>query len=441
VQEAGVIGLKSEPKRVKRRDESGQSLIMFALGVAVLLGMAAMTIDVGLAYVTRRDMQNAADASALAAADALLEGQSSGLAVNAARDLALQNGYDNAAADVTVTINIPPTSGSHIGDSDFVEVLIEHPVDAVLARAVGKTSFDVSARAVAGIDRTPKPYAIITLSYTDCQSMQFDGQVKLIIDDAGTLTNSECPVEAFYTNGGIDVATSANHVVGGWTITGNSGNVSLPPSRAGHFDDPLTGVPVPTPTSGPVQTCPTYGGGGNGTVTLQPGVYDCTIDPPGQWGLKFEPGDYYITGGIVSNGGGDVTFGQGLYFLQGQGMIFTGNGVVTGEGVTFYIDEGQVTLTGTGDTKLTAPTSGLYEGVVIFQNRSLTTTVNMSGDAIADGWGAVYAAGAQIHLTGNTDSTLHQFISDTFLMDGNSNITVDYYKGFPVAVPVMRLVE
>ncbi len=152
-------------------------------------------------------------------------------------------------------------------------------------------------------------------------------------------------------------------------------------------------------------------------------------------------GDYYITGGIVINGGGDVNFGQALYFLQGQGLIITGNGVVTGDDVTFYIDEGQVTLTGNGDTQLTAPTSGTYEGIAIFQNRSLTTTVNMSGGAIADGWGAVYAAGAQIRLVGNTGSTLHQFISDTFLMDGNSTITIDYFDGFLVAVPIMSLVE
>ncbi|MCH8345587.1 MAG: hypothetical protein IIC87_01515, partial [Chloroflexi bacterium] len=96
---------------------------MFALGLAVLLGMAALTIDVGLAYVARRDMQNAADAAALAGADVLLEGQSLALAASAARDLALQNGYDGAAADVTVTIRIPPESGPHSEDSDFVEVI------------------------------------------------------------------------------------------------------------------------------------------------------------------------------------------------------------------------------------------------------------------------------------------------------------------------------
>ncbi len=437
-----MIGLKGGPKRVKRRDESGQTLIMFALGLAVLLGMAAMTIDVGLAYVARRDMQNAADAAALAGADVMLEGQSSVLAANAARDLALQNGYDNAAADVTVDINIPPKSGPHIGDWDFVEVIIKQPIDAVLAPAVGKTSFDISARAVAGIDKTPKPYSIITLSETACQSMQFNGQVNLIIADAGTLTNSECTANAFSTDGAVTVATAANHVVGGWNMTGKSFDVSLPPSRAGHFDDPLIGVPVPTPTSAPVQTCPTFQGQA-GPVTLEPGVYDCpTFKPAGSnWKLEFLEGDYLITGGIAIRGGGNVTFGSGLYFLQGEGLEIAGNGVVTGDGVTFYIDEGEVTLTGTSDTQLTAPTSGPYEGVVIFQNRTLTTTVKMSGDAIAGGWGAVYAAGAQIHLVGNTGSTFHQFISDTFLMDGNSSITVDYFSGFSVPVPVMSLVE
>ncbi len=438
-----MVALESKPKRVRRRDESGQSLILFALGLAVLLGMAAMTIDVGLAYVARRDMQNAADAAALAGADAILEGQSSVLAANAARDLALQNGYDNAAADVTVTINVPPTSGPHSGDSDFIEVIIAHPIDTVLASAVGKTTpFDVSARAVAGIDRTPKPYSIITLSETACQSMQFNGQVTLTIADAGTLTNAECTVDAFSTNGTINVATAANHVVGGWNMTGQSGDVSLPPSRAGHFDDPLIGVPVPTPTSGPQRDCPTFQGQ-PGEVTLEPGVYDCpTFDPSGNnWKLEFLEGDYLITGGIDINNG-DVTFGPGLYFLQGAGLIITGNSVVSGDGVTFYIDEGQVTLTGTSDTQLTAPTSGTYEGIVIFQNRDSTTTVNMSGDAIADGWGAVYAAGAQIRLVGNTDSnSLHQFISDTFLMEGNSTITIDFSNGFSVPAPVMSLVE
>ncbi|KKM62330.1 hypothetical protein LCGC14_1522760 [marine sediment metagenome] len=63
-----MIGLKSGPKRVKRRDESGQTLILFVLALGVLLGSVAMSVDVGLILHERRSLQNAADAAALAGA-------------------------------------------------------------------------------------------------------------------------------------------------------------------------------------------------------------------------------------------------------------------------------------------------------------------------------------------------------------------------------------
>ncbi len=239
--------------------------------------------------------------------------------------------------------------------------------------------------------------------------------------------------------GTVFVEDNANDVVGGWVMSGGSYDVSPPPSRAGHYGDPLADVPAPTPIAGPIQACPVFKGN-SGTVTLQPGVYDCTIDPPGGVSLNFQPGDYFITGGIVIDGSGSTTFGSGLYFLQGKGLIVTGSGNVTGKGVTFYIDEGQVVLTGTGDVDLTAPTSGPYEGIVIFQNRQLTSTVELSGNAITDGWGTVYAAGAQIHVTGN-GTTGYQFIGNTFLTDGTTNLTIDFFGGVLAAVPAVRLVE
>jgi hypothetical protein len=425
----------------KRYHERGQALIIFAFGLAALLGFAALTTDVGLAYVERREMQNAADAAALAGGDTLLEGALANEAEAAALKLAANNGYDNLDPDVSVAVHIPPASGPHVGDSDYVEVIIKNRIDLYLARTIGKSSWDITARAVAEINRVPKPFAIIALNETACDAMQFNGQVTVSVADAGTLTNSECVPNAFHTEGGVNIDTSTNAVVGGWTIGGGSGTVSPRPIKAGHFADPLAAVPAPTPTAGPARTCPTFGGGEAAIVSLQPGVYDCTIDPPGDWGLNFKPGDYYIKGGIVLDGGGTTTFGKGLYFLQGKGLIITGHAVVTGNRVTFYIDEGQVLLTGTGDTVLTAPQTGTYAGIAIFQNRSLTTTLEFSGEAVADGWGAIYAQSAQIHLTGNTTSTFHQFISDTFLIDGNSNISIEFDGGVLVEVPIMHLVE
>jgi len=52
----------------RTRDEAGQILVMFALGLTVFLGFAALTIDIGFLLVNHRTYQNAADASALAGA-------------------------------------------------------------------------------------------------------------------------------------------------------------------------------------------------------------------------------------------------------------------------------------------------------------------------------------------------------------------------------------
>src|SRR5262249_61443181 len=49
----------------------GQALITVALTAIILLGFAGMAIDVGMMMLTRNELQNAADAAALACADAL----------------------------------------------------------------------------------------------------------------------------------------------------------------------------------------------------------------------------------------------------------------------------------------------------------------------------------------------------------------------------------
>lgn len=52
-------------------DERGAVLVFVAFTMVVLLGMAALALDVGNLYWTRRDLQNAADSATLAAAESL----------------------------------------------------------------------------------------------------------------------------------------------------------------------------------------------------------------------------------------------------------------------------------------------------------------------------------------------------------------------------------
>ena len=56
-----------------RRRPRGQSLILVALSLIVLMGFAGIAIDVGAMMLTRNELQNAADAAALAGAGALYQ--------------------------------------------------------------------------------------------------------------------------------------------------------------------------------------------------------------------------------------------------------------------------------------------------------------------------------------------------------------------------------
>ena len=53
---------------MKTGNNRGQVLVILALGILALLGVAALAIDVGFLYTVRNELQRSADAGALAGA-------------------------------------------------------------------------------------------------------------------------------------------------------------------------------------------------------------------------------------------------------------------------------------------------------------------------------------------------------------------------------------
>src|SRR5260370_24328678 len=58
-----------------RRGKKAQSLVIVALSATALFGIIALGLDAGRLYFQRRDVQNAADAGALAGAQELIPSQ------------------------------------------------------------------------------------------------------------------------------------------------------------------------------------------------------------------------------------------------------------------------------------------------------------------------------------------------------------------------------
>lgn len=127
------------------RDQRGAVLIMVAVGMVFLLGMAGLALDSGRGYLHRLRLTRAVDAAALTGARTLRAGNEKALAQAAAAAAAngLRDGVDAAALSLGIS-----TNGQ--GESTFSATATQ-PIATFLMRIFGIDSVEVSAAAVAAV--------------------------------------------------------------------------------------------------------------------------------------------------------------------------------------------------------------------------------------------------------------------------------------------------
>src|SRR6266542_3612753 len=157
-----------------RDEEQGAVLMMVAISLVVLIGMAVLTFDLGRGVALKRNMVNAADAGALAAARecGLANGEASAKA--AAGQLVADN---NGAAKVTgFQIDPSPAVCSGAGNPDpdghnTVTVTVNVPQEYFFAQIFGFNSGTVVASATAEWTLElsgPAPLKVETLKVDEC---------------------------------------------------------------------------------------------------------------------------------------------------------------------------------------------------------------------------------------------------------------------------------
>jgi Flp pilus assembly protein TadG len=382
------------------RRSSGQIFAVATIAMTVLLGFAALAVDIGYLYSTRRRMQTAADAAAVAGATALRDGQNY---TKAADDVASFNGFTNSQNNVTVTVSEPTLPSPYPSDVTYVEVNISQNVPTYFLRVLGYQSMKVAAQAVSGA--VAGPACIYALDPTDSSTLSVTGNSNLTAQ-CGVIDDSTSSSGLSLTGNITLTATSIGVVGSGFSKSGNITISPQPVEKLAALPDPLSGTAQSIkPSAG---TCTQQTGvagsksysGNIGTLTVPTGVYNGGISisgnvtsvtfPAGNYGngvnfngnggsLTFNPGQYQnggsgnsITlngntattfdsgaytfcgavdiagnstvtlqpgtyfGGIQITGNASVTFSPGLYILAGGGLTVTGNSTLTGTGVTFY---------------------------------------------------------------------------------------------------------
>ena len=124
------------------KEEKGQSIVILAFAVVVLLVFVGLTIDVGRLYGTRIQLSRAVDAAALAG---VMELPDEPDAEARARQFMRTNDIDPDEANMAIATGV----GAAIGQSNFLTVTAQLPMETMFLRFVGWEFVEVPAMAVA----------------------------------------------------------------------------------------------------------------------------------------------------------------------------------------------------------------------------------------------------------------------------------------------------
>jgi len=130
-----------------RSGERGAVLPLMAILLVVLIGAAAMAVDLGWLYWQSIEIQHGADAAALSGViyepDLRTEAHTEALAAAAV------NGYDDGAPGTTVTVSDFVDDPTAVENSSQLRVTIAHQVDTFFMKIFGLNDVDIARSAVA----------------------------------------------------------------------------------------------------------------------------------------------------------------------------------------------------------------------------------------------------------------------------------------------------
>ncbi len=392
---------------------------MVSLALAALMGISALAVDVGELWTTRRLMQNAADAAAMAGADEVAIDGSKTQVVAAAKAASAQNGFTDgsstlaSSSKVSVAVYDPPQSGPYATNSNAVQVVVSQTQPTYFIRVLGWQNVPVSTAAV-GLTVSGGS-CVYALDPTASGTVTVTGTASLN-STCGIYDNSDNSSSALIVSGGGVLQAPLVGVVGGTTV--NGGGSSPPTTGIAAFGDPLAWEAEPT-----VGQCTSYHVQNISTSqTLNPGLY---------------------CGGLKLNAGANVTFNPGTYIMNGGGLTILAGATATGSSVTFFLTGqntsngsanayGGIQIAGSATVNLSAPcdsSSGGIEGMLFFQDRAMTNGAGsvINGGANSSFTGALYFPTTALSYSGNSGSNQYTLVvADTLTVAGTANINNNY---------------
>ena len=396
-----------------RKRQCGQTAVLYTLMLTTMFGLMGLVTDVGWAFYRKQSAQAAAQAAALATVKAAMAAGGvcgtnnvvcqaetacpANIVVGTGMTniekgcvYAQQNGYTTAGKQ-KVTLQSGTGTVNGVTVTYWAIAKASEQLPQMFSAVLGNTTANLTARSIVGYVPPNNGGCIYVIAPTG-SSMTTNGNTQ-ITTGCGVWVNSNSPT-AIDLSGGNTTITVTNpatkvQIVGGYNCYGGTtGCISpAPQTGAASAGDPLAGLD--NPTDGVCTPIPSIGGA---TVTLNPGTYCGNLSLNGSQNLVMNPGNY-----IFKSGGGSSC-----------GLSASANSSLTGTGVFMYFkDNCDVSFTGNGAINLSAPTSGMYQGVLMFQARGNTVASALTGGAGQVLNGILYFPDALLQYAGGSSSSIN----------------------------------
>jgi hypothetical protein len=384
----------------------------------------ALAAEVSYWRLHQRAMQNAADAAAIAA------GTNGGSTYAAeAKAVAAQSGFQDGTGNISVTVSNPATIAGctskcyHVQISDKVPLLLSSVVgfrgnttivtstSSGVSQISTKPAMSMQANSTATAADAYK-YCIVALGTSGVTDITANGAQKADLGGCNIVSNAGATCNGGNLNAGIVDAHGS--IKGCGTIQ----NPNMPT---------VTDIYAGMASSIPTDSC-------NSVYPQEPTSKNSPPLPTSnQW-----TGTYTISGYRVVCGDqqliGNTTISGGVLVIE-NGALDTNGYTLTGNPLTIVFSGAnnasyQHVPTGNGALNITAPTSGTWSGVALYQDPSLTTNVNISAAGNAPIWnisGLVYLPHSGVTLSGSAGASTSgakclMLVVDNMTINGTGSI-------------------
>jgi Flp pilus assembly protein TadG len=404
-------------------DTRGNVAIMMGLLMVPMVGAMGLGFEVSHWYMSKRAMQNAADAAVIAAAS----NASSNYDVEGKAVAALY-GFVDGQHNVTVTASNTATCPA--GGNTCYSVTITGLDPLYLSQVVGYNGnitangarqTTLSSSAIALQATVQWPLCLLALNTTGT-ALRTNGAPKTNFAGCSVMSDSDATCNGSNLNADAGMAAGSN---GGGAGCGKKQYSNVP-----VVPDPYAGLAANIPKN----TC--------GSYPQEPGKHGSPLPASNLWtgskslgsGTTQICGDMQLTGDVTIN---TTNLSGAVLVIENGQLDLNGHTLSTSNGSALTIifsgdDKGSYTHapTGSGTLDVQAPTSGPWSGVALYQDPSLTKGIDVSYAGNNPTWdltGLVYMPNASTTFSGAINKSANGaaclvMITGSVLINGTGSI-------------------